>query len=147
MLPKLGPRGVKSGDEGSYDVRANVSVFNERPYVHLRVWSGAFPMKNGTTIHNWGKFMTLVRDEDNDSGFGEEENEDEDEDEDVKLGIEVYHIMLSESVNAAVRRLCEGCAISRGRSHACCLMGWSSMTAEVVGGVSVSSEYFAVRLA
>ena len=125
-------------------MRASVSVFNGRTYVHVRAWSGRFPTKNGTTVWDWGEFAELLRrpDDDKDSGI------DVDEDEDVKLGSETYAAILTETATREMRRLCEGCVndwLSQ-LDHAC-ITGCPSTVVEAVANVSVTPEYFAVRLA
>jgi hypothetical protein len=126
----------------SGDVRASVSVFNNRTYVHVRAWSGLYPTKNGTTVWAWGDFAELLRRAADDSAI------DVDEDEEVKLGSETYGDILTESATEEIRRLCEGCVNDwpSQQDHAC-LTGCPGTVAEAVGNVSVSPEYFAVRLA
>ena len=128
----------------SGDVRASVSVFNGRPYVHVRAWSGRFPTRNGTSVRNWEEFAEFLRggDDDADSGI------DVGEDEDVKLGSETYSTILTEAATTEMRRLCEGCVNDwpSQLDHAC-ITGCPSTVAEAVANVSVTPEYFAVRLA
>jgi hypothetical protein len=129
----------------SGEVRASVSVYNNRTYFHVRAWSDGFPTKNGTTVWAWGEFAELLRlaaTDDMDSGI------DVDEDEDVKLGSETYAAILTESAGAEMKRLCEGCVNDwpSQRDHAC-ITGCPSTVAEAVANVSVTPQYFAVRLA
>jgi hypothetical protein len=125
----------------SCDVRASVSVFNNRTYVHVRAWSGLYPTKNGTTVWAWGDFAELLR-------RAAADDSAIDEDEEVKLGSETYGDILTESAKEEIRRLCEGCVNDwpSQRDHAC-LTGCPGTVAEAVGNVTVSPEYFAVRLA
>ena len=129
----------------SGDVRASVSVYNNRTYAHVRAWRGPFPTKNGTTVWAWGDFAELLQraanDDDGDSGI-------DDEDDDVKLGSETYAAVLTEAATRELRRLCEGCVKDwpSQLDHAC-IVGCPDTVAQAVGNVAVSSEYFAVRLA
>ena len=125
----------------SGDMRASVSVFNNRTYFHVRAWSGPYPTKNGTTVWAWGDFAELLRLATTDDSVIAE-------DEEVKLGTETYADILSESAKKEIKRLCDGCTNEwpSQRDHAC-LTRSPGTVAEAVGNVTVPPEYFAVRLA
>jgi hypothetical protein len=109
---------------GKGEVRASVNVINDRPYVHLRAWSGVFPMRNGTSIRNWEAFAKTL--------FGR----NDDEDDEVKLGLETYRDILTEAVGTEMRRLCHECVNdSPSQTDHPCIMGCDNIAAEAVGNV------------
>ncbi len=130
---------------GKGEVRASVNVFNDRTYVHVRAWNGLFPTRVGTCIRDWEAFAKMLceRNDDVDSGIGVDED-----DEETRLGLETYRNILTEAAGTEVRRLCYGCVSdSPSQLDHPCVMGCDQMAAEAVGNVSVTPEYFAVRLA
>jgi len=125
----------------SCDVRASVSVFNNRTYFHVRAWSGLYPTKNGTTVWAWGDFAELLRLAATDDSVIAEDDE-------VKLGTETYAGILAESAKEEIKRLCEGCTNAQpSQRDLVYLTGSPGTVAEAVGNVTVPPEYFAVRLA
>ncbi len=124
---------------GKGEVRASVNVFNDRPYVHVRAWNGLFPTRVGTCIRDWDQFVKTM---------GGPHDREEDDDVETKLGVEVYRDMLTEAAGTEVRRLCYGCVSdSPSQLDHPCVMGCDSMAAEAVGNISITPEYFTVRLA
>ncbi len=122
---------------GKGEVRASVNVFNDKPYVHVRAWNGVFPTRVGTCIRDWEEFAKTL-----------DGPHDEEEDVETKLGLETYRDILTEAAGTEVRRLCYGCVSdSPSQLDHPCVMGCDSMAAEAVGNISVTPEYFAVRLA